>query len=193
LCSLYILTAQMSLDNPIMPSSLPTAANSKSKYIRNQNGDYACPHCNKISPNQNTMYYHIKKQHSQDLPYQCSRCTNAPKFLQRSSYLHHMATIHSDDLKLKEKEAALVGESNPYAESSFSCPSCDHKTHTKANIQIHFARLHCKEWIPSFTKDEACEGCNRTFRSSSAYLYHSMTCFSNRATPDQLNVISRIR
>lgn len=165
------------------------------KYVKNNDGKFVCPHCNKIANNQNTMHYHIRKNHTQDLPFECKRCDPAPKFLQRSSYLHHMATIHADDLKLKADEVAAVGGStiNPYAEESFSCPSCEHTTHTKSNIQIHFARTHCKDWIPSFIKDTACEGCDKIFKSSSAYLYHSIGCFRDQASADQLNVISRIR
>jgi hypothetical protein len=173
--------------------STATEPVAKSKYTRNNEGNYVCPHCNKICTKQNTMYYHIKKQHSQDLPFQCDRCEAHPKFLQRSSYLHHLATIHSDDLQLKETETALVGTTNPYANSSFTCAVCEHTTHTKSNIQIHVARTHCKDWIPAFVKDDPCEGCQRTFRSSSAYLYHSLGCFQHRATPDQWNIVSRMR
>ena len=166
-----------------------------SKYIKNNEGKFVCPHCNKIANNQNTMHYHIRKNHTQDLPFECKRCEAGPKFLQRSSYLHHLATIHADDLKLNDAEAAAVGGStiNPYAEESFSCPSCTHTTHTKSNILIHFARTHCKDWIPAFIKDNACEGCDKIFKSSSAYLYHSLSCFRDQASADQLNVISRIR
>lgn len=166
-----------------------------SKYIKNNDGNYVCPHCNKITQKQNTMHYHIRMNHTQDLPFECKRCEEGPKFLQKSSYLHHLATIHSDDLKLKDEEIAAVGgtDTNRYAALSFSCPSCEHKTHTKSNILIHYARTHCKDWIPSFIKDTACEGCDKVFKSSSAYLYHSIGCFRDQATEDQLNVISRIR
>jgi len=167
-----------------------------SKYVRNNDGHYVCPHCNEVKEKQNTMYYHIKKQHSQDLPFQCNRCATCPKFLQRSSYLHHLATIHSDNLKLNDKEKELIGDSiNPFAKVSFKCPSdgCEHNTHTKANLLIHYARTHAKEWIPVFAKGSACEGCQGSFPSSSAYLYHSIGCFRGRANHDQLNMLSRIR
>lgn len=182
-----------------IPTSIPTStvtATTTSKYVRNDAGEYVCPHCPKVTAKQNTMYYHIKKQHTQDLPFACTRCTAAPKFLQKSSYLHHLATVHSDDLKLKEKEKELLGDTvNPFATVSFTCPSaeCDHSTHTKSNLKIHYARTHAKEWIPAYVRGEACGSCNRQFPSSSAYLYHSLDCFRSQATDAQLNVISRIR
>jgi hypothetical protein len=154
------------------------------KYIRNSAGQFVCPHCDKLTDKQNTMYYHIKKIHDKDLPFECKLCTTNPKFLQKSGYLHHMATIHSDSQSEEE---------NPYAGISFSCPDCKHTTHTKANMIIHYARTHCKEWVPAFTKETPCTGCSKAFASSSAYLYHSLGCFETHAPNDYANKLSRIR
>jgi len=180
----------MSLNNSVVPTP------ATSKYVRNNAGEYVCPHCNKVTEKQNTMYYHIKKQHTQDLPFACTRCTVPHKFLQKSSYLHHLATVHADDLKLKEKEKELIGEdANPFATVSYYCPydGCEHSTHTKSNLKIHYARTHAKEWIPAYVRGEECGVCNRAFPSSSAYLYHSIECYRSQASEDQLKVVSRIR
>jgi len=180
----------MSLNNPVV------SATSGSKYIRNNAGEYVCPHCNKVTKNQNTMYYHIEMKHTQNLRFECTRCTVSRKFLQKSSYLHHLATVHADDPKLKDKEKELIGEDvNPVATVSYYCPhaGCEHSTHTKSNLKIHYARTHAKEWIPAYVRGEACGTCNRAFPSSSAYLYHSIECYRSQASEDQLKVVSRIR
>ncbi len=160
-----------------------------SKYIKNADGHFVCPDCGKVTEKQNTMYYHIKKNHAKDLPFECKKCEGCPRFLQKSSYLHHLATIHPDD-------ADCESGSNPYAGVSYTCPcgDCDHSTHTKANLLIHYARSHCKAWIPSFSKSaSACSGCKKEFNSSSAYLYHAIGCLVSAAPADQASIISRIK
>lgn len=157
------------------------------KYIRTEDGRFQCPHCEKITEKQNTMYYHVKKNHTEDLPYQCKKCAGCPRFLQKGSYLLHLAAIHPED--------AHDGETkNPYAGVSYTCPSegCDHSSHTKANVLIHFARSHCKAWIPGFTKGSSCAACSKEFNSSSAYLYHCIGCLKDRAPADHISMISRI-
>jgi hypothetical protein len=157
------------------------------KYIRNEAGHFVCPHCEKVTEKQNTMYYHIKKTHMMDLPYVCDKCEDAPRFLQKSSYMHHLATLHPS-------EAATDSEPNPYVGVSFTCPACPHSTHTKANMLIHYARTHCKDWIPAFTKsNNSCKCCSKTFASSSAYLYHSISCLLDTAPADHASIVSRIK
>ena len=165
---------------------------SGSKYIRNAEGHFVCPHCDKVTEKQNTMYYHIKKIHTQDLPFQCKLCTDTPRFLQKSSYLHHLATHHPESCTPEE-----CGGTNPYAGVKFTCPCCTHSTHTKANLLIHYARTHCKDWIPGFTKSESgncgCKSCDKTFNSSSAYLYHAVGCMIDSAPEAHAANISRIK
>ena len=157
---------------------------SVSKYIRNTEGEYVCPHCPKITAKQNTMYYHIKKNHTDDIPFSCEKCLGHPRFLQKSAYQHHVATIHPED--------AIIAV-NPYAGVRVCCPSCDHSTHTKSNILIHYARTHCKEWIPAYSKNETCNGCDKSFASSSAYLYHAISCLKSLAPTDHESIIVRIK
>ena len=188
----------MSLNNstecvaPVPPVSLV-------KYVKNNDGNYVCPHagCGKIAMNQNTMHYHIKKNHSENLPFKCNRCINQPQFLQRSGYLNHLATRHADNIKLTEKEQEVLGgiTENPAAAISFKCPHacCTQSTKTKANMLIHYARTHAKEWIPPYIRGAECTRCHHNYSSSSAYLYHTITCSRPVASPDQLNIISRIR
>jgi len=170
-----------------------------SKYVKNNDGHYVCPHteCGKIAMNQNTMHYHIKKNHSENLPFECSRCINRPQFLQRSGYLNHLATRHADNVKLTEKEKEVLGgiTENPAAAISFKCPhaDCNQTTKTKANMLIHYARTHAKEWIPPYIRGTECTRCHHNYSSSSAYLYHTIACFRPVASPAQLNIMSRIR
>jgi len=166
------------------------------KYVRNEDGHFVCPHCEKVEEKQNTMYYHIKSIHEMDFPFLCRLCKNEadehPRFLQKCGWYHHLATLHP------ENPHPSLTERNPYANVRYVCPTCEHASHTKANVLIHYARNHCKEWIPTFTRDiktTGCTGCTRLFESSSAYLYHALNCAELRvsATPDHINNISRIR
>jgi hypothetical protein len=63
----------MSLNNSVecvtpLPSTPPV---SSVKYVKDNNGNYVCPHtgCGKTTVNQNTMHYHIM-DHSENLPFQ---------------------------------------------------------------------------------------------------------------------------
>ena len=159
----------------------------ESKYIRNADGHFVCPHCSKVTEKQNTMYYHMKTHEKENHKFECTRCEDHPKFMQKSSYLHHLATAHPDD----PTDSAVT--KNPYAGVTYGCPCCDHTTHTKSNTQIHFARTHCKDWIPAFTKGNPCSSCNKQFESSSAYLYHALKCFEKCAPVDHISMLSRIK
>jgi hypothetical protein len=156
------------------------------KYTRNADGLFVCPHCKIVKNKQNTMYYHIKREHEEDLPFTCAKCPTETKFLQKSSYLHHLATHHPEDPHPSESEK------NMYAAVEYPCSACDHISHTKANTRIHFARTH-SDWVPAYSKQSPCSGCSKQFQSSSAYLYHALQCFAHRASADQLNMLSRIK
>jgi|UniRef100_A0A6C0LMA3 hypothetical protein len=186
----------MSLNNSIeCVASIPSVV----KYVKNTDGDYVCPHngCGKIAQKQNTMHYHIMKNHSTKLPFECNRCENRPQFLQRCGFMNHLATKHADTPKLTEKEKEILGgvTENPVISISFKCPhtGCNQSTKTKSNMLIHYARTHATEWIPAYVRGVECTNCNVNYSSSSAYLYHSITCFRDFASVDQLNIISRIR
>lgn len=160
-----------------------TDSSPASKYTRNADGHFVCPYCSDVKKKQNTMHYHIKRVHDKILPFQCKQCEDQPKFLQKSSYLHHLATSHPENPHPSEQEK------NMYAEIVYNCTACSQSSHTKANVIIHYARTH-SDWIPPFVKDEPCSSCNKVFQSSSAYLYHSVSCFKG---PDQLNMVSRAK
>ena len=163
---------------------MSASKSSTSKYIRNDEGNYVCPNCPKITQHQNTMYYHIKKEHTKDLPFECKLCVALPRFLQKSSYLHHLATLHP------EMPDDDTGCKNPYAGVTYACPSCDHISHTKSNTRIHYARNHAKDWIPTYTKDP-CGSCGKECASSSSYLYHAIDCFP--VPEDHKSILSRIK
>lgn len=154
------------------------------------------------------MHYHIKTAHTKDLPFECKKCDSHPRFCQRTAYLRHLASVHPDDPH--EENIVTDGDksdatdpanasgttgTNPYAGVYYVCPSpsCDHKSHTKGNVRIHFIRTHCKDWIPAYEKGTPCTSCGKECASSSAYLYHAPTCFKSCASDDQLNMLSRIK
>lgn len=146
------------------------------KYIRNADNHFVCPYCGIVETKQNTMLYHIESKHENKFRFECTKCADTPRFLQRCTYLHHLATVHPEDPHIS------ADEKNPYAGIAFVCDECEHSTHTKANMMIHYARNHAKDWIPAFVKGAPCTGCSKYFASSSAYLYHACTCFKQCAT-----------
>lgn len=158
-------------------------------YIKSETGLFQCPHCNKQCEKQNTMYYHIKKNHSEDFKYVCEYCdpSDPKKFVQKSAYQQHVANCHYERIKHSNS-----GVDNPYIGVQKHCPSCDHCTNTKANLLVHYARSHCKDWIPPYNKDVPCKGCGKDFSSSTAYLYHAIQCMKP-INADQARLISQIR
>lgn len=168
------------------------AAATASKYIRTPEGHFQCPHCPKVCEKQNTMYYHVKKNHLNDLPFECKMCGPDTRFLQKSAYLRHMATVHRDVIVEDAPTSAVAPvaapvapastattEKNPYVGVEFKCTECAHTTHTKANMTIHYTRCHCHGVVPVYDKTGPCKRCERTFASSSAYYYHAGTCFAD--------------
>jgi len=184
--SLSLLVSQRSDSICTTSSDEPTTVR---KYVKDADGKYMCPHCPVKEVNQNTMFYHIKGIHEKDFPFECAHCPQETRFLQRCSWLHHLATKHPKTPHPSDTEL------NPYAGKKIACPvsSCDLKSHMKGNVLIHYARTHCKEWIPGFTKGKACEGCSKVYGSSSAYLHHAMKCFQSRAPPTHANILSLIK
>jgi hypothetical protein len=161
------------------------------KYIRNEDNHFVCPHCGIVEKHQNTMLYHIESKHEMKFRFECTQCPgpDTPKFLQKCTYLRHLAAIHPTNPHPSETEK------NMYADICFKCPDpeCSHSTQTKANMRIHFARSHAKHWIPSYVKNKGCTGCSKVFASSSAYLYHATECFKAEAPSDQLMMLSLIK
>ncbi len=156
------------------------------QYIRTEEGHFQCPHCEKVCEKQNTMYYHVKTIHMGEFKFSCAVCAKSEKpmnFLQKSAYLKHMATKHPE---------TALHEKNPYAGVTHKCPSCDHENSAKANVIVHYARHHCKDWIPGFTKGTPCKGCSKIFPSSTAYLYHAISCI--KPVPEtHASIISRMK
>ena len=147
------------------------------EYVKNNNNEFVCQHkdCNKVFKRQNTMYYHMKR-HLQIFTYECKDC--AKGFIQKSAYLHHIAAVHPTNNDICSNKEECEEEKNPYSNISFKCPSadCGHTTRTKANMIIHYARLHGKDWITSYDKESGCGQCKKKFSSVAAYLYHATGC-----------------
>lgn len=150
-------------------------------YVKNKDGEFVCQHqgCSKCFKRQNTMYYHMKR-HTKDYTYVCAGCDMG--FLQKSAYLHHMAAIHAEnkEVELKSTDNTIdIKVKNPYVGMCFKCPvkDCPFETRTKANALVHYARLHSKDWIPSYNKEaSSCPHCKKAFASAAAYLYHATGC-----------------
>ena len=140
-------------------------------YIKNDNGEFVCPHpgCGVIKKNQNTMHYHMKK-HEEQLNHICKTCKKG--FLQKQTL----------DLHIRAKHPELLKDTN--TEKKFKCPfdDCDFAALTKGNCIIHCLRVHFQDEINNImVKDEEtkmiyCNECNKEFSSSCGFYYHCKAC-----------------
>ena len=138
------------------------------KYIRNEAGEFVCPHCQVVKKNQNTMHYHMKK-HDGELPHECKHCKQ--RFLLPRILNLHLSAKHADKEKVEVEE-------------QFKCPhdDCDYSSLTKANRRIHYFRVHMKDIISKNVEknDDAytCKGCNKELNSQTSMYYHIGTCIT---------------
>ena len=151
------------------------------KYIRNDAGEFICPHCPDIKKNQNTMHYHMKK-HEGDLPHECRYCKQ--RFLHSRVLNLHVSAKHADQETPQEKD--------------YICPSegCDYLSLTKANRRIHYFRVHMKDIIAkSVTKEEdkfICNCCNKEMNSQTSLYYHLGDCIKMPGTDIRIPELNEI-
>ena len=141
------------------------------KYVKNNDGEFVCPECNMTTKNQSTMHYHMKKHMKNtkdEFKYECEHCDKV--FLQKQSLLVHMRFKHPDEL-----------EEN----TVFECPfDCDFTSPAKGNCIIHMIRVHFQEELQQImfpqagTKNILCGGCQKEFKSNSAFIYHCKNCLN---------------
>ena len=152
------------------------------QYVRNENGEFVCQHCQVIKKNQNTMHYHLKK-HEGDLPHECKHCKQ--RFLHLRILNLHIAARHSDEKSDEEQE-------------HFECPhkDCSYSSLTKANRRIHYFRIHMKDIIDKNVKKDdkvyTCLSCNKEMKSQTALYYHVGQCVRLPPTDirtDELNEV----
>lgn len=144
----------------------------ESKYKKNAEGHYVCPHCGETKRIQSTMHYHMKK-HEGKLPFECNICKKG--FLHASTLALHVKAQHQ-----KEQERM------------FKCPAagCTYKgTLTKSNLIIHYVRKHCKQEATAMGAGPdaplTCRCCAKETKSLTAFHYHIATCMTIEDTERQ--------
>ena len=151
------------------------------KYIRNEAGEFVCPHCNVVKKNQNTMHYHMNK-HEGDLPHECKHFKQ--RFLLPRILNLHISAKHAD----KDTETAERCEC-PHAD-------CNYSSLTKANRRIHYFRVHMKDIIEKYiTKNEetfSCKGCSKAMKSQTSLYYHLGDCIKIPETDARAKNIASI-
>lgn len=157
------------------------------RYIKNDDGNFVCPHCGVIKTRQNSMHYHIKK-HMEDLNHICKTCNKA--FLQKQTLDLHIRSKHPELLKSNEEND----------EKKFQCPfeNCNFTALTKGNCVIHSLRAHFQDEIKNImivkndTKTITCNQCDKEFYSSSAFYYHCKACIHLPSNDPKLQILQSI-
>jgi hypothetical protein len=176
--------------------------------------------CTKTCSRQNTMYYHVMRHRNEFSYKcaDCDKgFIQKSAFLHHMAAIHpgndtiripnkdanatalKNAIVSEDPLPVGNEDEKVNGNStnnndikikNPYEGQTFTCPCCKHETRTKANALVHYARLHAKDWIPTYNKDNGCTHCKKKFGSIAAYLYHCTGCIpANKAHRDAISLI----
>jgi uncharacterized Zn-finger protein len=135
-------------------------AKTTTQYLKNEAGEFVCPHCGETKARANTMFYHMKK-HTGEKAYACEHEGCDKRFVQKSALQQHILQAHT-------REAP-----------TFACPCCDHTARIKSNLAIHIGRKHGTGWIPAAAGSGECDcaNCKKSFSSATAYYYHAVKCF----------------
>ncbi|XP_031627601.1 zinc finger imprinted 3-like [Contarinia nasturtii] len=91
---------------------------------------FQCNQCDKISPNSNALYSHIRQVHCES-KYKCHLCTKSFKL--EDSLKDHIS------MHLKSK--------------NYKCTYCDQAFVWRSNMYKHRKQLHRKEWLSEKMKD----------------------------------------
>lgn len=158
------------------------------KYIKDENGNFVCPHpgCGFTKQNQSTLHYHMKK-HEEQLDHICKTCKK--QFLQKQTL----------DLHIRSKHPELIKDIT-LSEKKFKCPfnNCDFMALTKGNCVIHCLRVHFTDELNSMmTKDDEtkmiyCNECDREFTSSCAFYYHCKNCMKFKKNDEKYKKFEEI-
>lgn len=134
-------------------------------YVRTEDGQYRCPHCDFTKERQSTVHMHIRAKHMGAFKHKCEYCdyeTSTPQILE-----NHIANKHPERLNAPAPQV--------------TCPTC--KTYhckTKAQLRSHVLLNHLtKEVHAMLEKTETswnCKVCEVSFKSKAAFVYHSVKC-----------------
>ena len=135
-----------------------------SRYIKDENGHFICPHCGITKENQNTMFYHMQR-HEGKLPHECGICKKG--FIQKTELQLHTLKYHPVTT----------------TDNKVHCPidGCDFADIRKGNVRTHLMRKHAGPYIETVVGrtpagNWCCGRCNATISSASGFYYHLFTC-----------------
>jgi hypothetical protein len=137
-------------------------------YIRTENGDYQCPHCDYVKKNQSTVHMHIRAKHGGSFKHKCEHCEYETTTKQNLE--NHLQSKHATETTKVEK--------------NFKCTDCKFETRTKAGLRSHYMLKHLTtEMNEMLGKKESgghqCTICGEEFKSKPAFVYHSPKCLDN--------------
>jgi len=124
---------------------------------------YTCsePDCTFKTFHQNTMYYHMKSKHLNEMNYECEHCKK--KFVQKATLDSHLLAKHNNEKK-----------------DVFACSEkgCAFTSLTQGNCRIHWMRIHNKNSATKIydKKEHSCTKCSKTFKGMTSFYYHAYEC-----------------
>lgn len=137
-------------------------------YYKNDTGQFVCNFCGDVKNKQNTMHYHVNKNHKGTFPHKCNGCKK--EFLQKSALDIHIAARHPESL-----EKVIP---------KYKCPCCKYNSINKGNRRIHYFRLHLQDIVSEYEqviieddiKQFKCLCCEKILKSQTSFLYHLGEC-----------------
>ena len=149
------------------------------KYIRLENGDFQCPHCDFSKRLQSTVNMHIKAKHSGTFKHKCEHCNyECPA---KQTLDNHVISKHPEHAEEKPRE--------------FVCPEkcCGFDSLTKAGLRSHYLLKHLSKETAAFlgkTTDGGiqCTNCGDPFKSKPSYVYHLAGCL-----PDSVKSSEKVK
>lgn len=154
----------------------PVVTKTRFAYIRTNDGNIQCPHCEYIRPLKNisSVHEHIKAKHSGTFKHKCKHC--AYESAVKQNLESHILSKHPEHSLKKAKTNVCPFDNCPYA------------ANTKGQLRSHYILKHATTALEALmgTTQEGhiqCTSCGDEFKSKPAFVYHAVACLPPNSIP----------